>query len=101
MRGPNATNRAPTATLAASPKAGDAADDLGLACGLLRVVQFKCDRPEACFSVRVSILGSGPSQLGIKEKKCPGRGIAPQCGIDYFGRRVVLLSSVFFCEDNT
>ena len=57
---------APTETSAALSKAGDAADVLGLAWGLLRVVQFKCKQPEACFSVRVTILGSGPSQLGKK-----------------------------------
>ena len=35
---------------AASARAGEAAGVLGLAWGLLRVVQFKCNLPEACFS---------------------------------------------------
>ena len=71
---------APTGTSAAWPKAEDAADDLGLAWGLLRVVQFKCKQPEACFSVRVTILGSGPSQLG-KKVPPPSIPIMPNSGL--------------------
>ena len=47
-----------------SARGEDSGRGRGLAWGLLRVVQIKCDLPAACFSPGVTILGSGPFQSG-------------------------------------